>query len=174
MAPDKKSWRKMELPPMKGQILQGHPVSFGYMHLGELPDERLRHIPIPQELAVGQNHHTLLTPRKHHVRPPLVPHEPRPRRPDDRNHNVIFFVSLEGINVEHGVFPGEVRDLERVLDRVPLGVVGGDDFEVFAFADVTLGNQDCGFDFAFVLNGGRVLSLSRGPLPLGRICVPSN
>lgn len=78
MAPDKKSWRKMELPPMKGQILQGHPVSFGYMHLGELPDERLRHIPIPQELAVGQNHHTLLAPRKHHVRPPLVPHEPRP------------------------------------------------------------------------------------------------
>lgn len=79
---------------------------------------------------------------------------------------MIFFVSLERINVEHGVFPGEVRGLERVLDRIPLGIVGGDNFKVFAFVNVTIGNYDCGFDFSFVLNGGRVFGISNGPPPL--------
>ena len=141
-------------PPLSSQILQSHPPSFGYMLLSQHPDQRLRHVPILQELTMGQNHHALLTPRQHHVRPPLVLHEPRNRRPDDRNYDVVLFVPLERVDVEHRVFPGEACGLEGVLDRVPLSVVRGDDSKVFSFSEVTSGDLDRRLDFSFVLNGG--------------------
>lgn len=80
---------------MKSQILQSHPLSFGYVLLCELSNKRLRHVPVPQELAMSQNYHALLAPREHDIRPPLVLHEPRSRRSDDRDYDVVLFVPLE-------------------------------------------------------------------------------
>ena len=60
---------------------------------------------------MGTNHHALLAPREHDVRSSLIPHEPGSRSSDDRDDNVVFFVSLEGVDVEYGVFPGEARGL---------------------------------------------------------------
>ena len=65
---------------------------------------------------------------------------------------MIFFVALEGVNVEHRVFPDETRGLQGVLDRVALGVVGSDDLEFFPVVDITPGNFDDGFHFSFVLS----------------------
>lgn len=128
------------------------------MLLSELPNERLRHVPVPQELTVGEDHHALLAPRQHHVRPPLVLHEPRNGRPDDRDDDVIFLVPLEGVDVEHRVFPGETRVLERVLDGVSLSVIRSDDFEFFELSEVAFSDFNCGLDFTFVLNNGQILS----------------
>jgi hypothetical protein len=119
------------LPVLSGQILQSHPPGHRHMFLGELPDEGLRYALVQKKPTVGANHHTLLTPRKHDVRPSLVLHEPRRRGSDYRDDDVVRFVSLKRVDVEHSVFPGEACGFQGVLDRVPLGVVGGDDLNDF-------------------------------------------
>ena len=108
----------------------------------ELPDKGLRCVPVLQEQTMRQNHHALLAPREHNVCSPLVPHEPWARRANNRNHDVVFFVSLERVYIEHGVLPRQISRLERVLDRVSLCVVRGDDLEVLVFTDVSFGDLD--------------------------------
>ena len=151
-------------PPVKNQIIHSHPLSFGYVLLSELPNQRLRHRVVLQELTTSQDHHALLAPRKHNVRPPAILHEPRLPRPDDRNYDMVFFISLERVNVKHCVFPDDVRILERVFYRISLSVVRSDDSEVFAFVEVTGGDSNCGFDFAFILNEGKTFSMCGGPV----------
>jgi hypothetical protein len=121
------------LPLLSSQSFQSHPPGLRDMLLRELPNKGLRDVLLLQEQTVGTNHHTLLTPREHDVRPSLVLHEPRGHSPDDRNDDVVCFVTLEGVDVEHGVFPGDSFGFEGVLDRVALGVVGCDDLEGFPF-----------------------------------------
>jgi hypothetical protein len=87
---------------------------------------------------------------------------------------VVFLVSLEIVDVEHGVFPGEACRLERVLDRVSLGTVRGDDLEVFALLDVLLGYTDCGLNFALALNRARIFSLSDGFVFGESLAYPTN
>ena len=82
---------------------------------------------------------------------------------------MIFFVSLERVDVEHRVFPGETCRLECVLDRVSLGVVRGDDLELSALLDVPCGYEDCSSDFALVLRRTRTFNVSDGFL-LGGSC----
>jgi hypothetical protein len=139
------------LPLLSSQSFQSHPPGLRDMLLSELPDEGLRDVLLLQKQTVGANHHTLLTPGEHDVRPSLVLHEPRGQRPDDRNDDVVCFVTLERVDVEHGVFPGDFFGFEGVLDRVALGVVGCDDLEGFPFPDITLGHFHSGFHFSFVL-----------------------
>ena len=98
------------------------------------------------------NHHALLAPRQHNIRPSLVLHEPWTRSPDDRDNDVVFFVALEGVDVEHGVLPGETRSFQGALDRVALGVVGSDDLKVLSVFDVPLGHSDDCFHLSFVLS----------------------
>ena len=123
------------------------------MFLSELPNEGIRYALVQQKPTVGANHHALLTPREHDVRPPLVLHEPWRLSPDYRDDDVVLFVSLKGVDVEYGVFPGETCGFQGVLDRVPLGVVGGDDFELFLLMDITAGYLHSGCDLSFVLSG---------------------
>ena len=132
------------------------------MLLRKLPHKGPRHRFVLQEPTVGQDRHTLLTPREHHVRSPHVLHEPGRRRSDDRNHDVVFLISLERVNVEHRVCPIETRRLERVLDRVSLCVVRGDNLEVLALLDVPIRDMYCGPDFALVLRKTRIFSVSDG------------
>ena len=99
------------------------------------------------------NHHALLAPRQHNIRPSLVLHEPWTRSPDDRDNDVVFFVALEGVDVEHCVLPGETRSFQGTLDRVALGVVGSDDLKVLSMFDVTLGHSDDSFHLPFILGG---------------------
>jgi len=143
------------LPPLSGQSLQSHPPAPGPRHMfhSELPNKGLRHGPVQQKPTVGANHHTLLTPGEHDVRPPLVHHKPRRRGPDYRDDDVVPFISLKRVDVEYGVFPGEVCCFQRGLDRVPLGVVGGDDLEFLPFSHVTTDYLRDGPDFSFVLSG---------------------
>lgn len=162
---------KWILPEVKGrifQIFQSHPAGFWYVLFSELPNERLLHGRSPQKPTMGQNHHTLLAPREHDVRSPLVLHEPRSRGPNDRNYDVIFFVSLKRVNVEDGVLPGEICGLERLLDRVSLSIVGGNDLEAFAFSYIAFRYSDCCLDLALVLRGQQVFSVSQRSV-LGRI-----
>jgi len=63
---------------------------------------------------------------------------------------MIFLVSLERVNVEHRVFPGETCCLECVLDCVSLGIVRGDYLELSALLDVPSGYEDRGSNFALV------------------------
>ena len=121
------------------------------MFLGELPNEGLRHALVLQESTMSANHHTLLTPREHDVRSSMVLHEPRSRGSDDRDYDMVFFVSLEGIDVEHSVLPGETCGLQRVFDRVSLSVVGSDDFELPLFLNVTSSDLYGGLDLSLVL-----------------------
>ena len=86
---------------------------------------------------------------------------------------MVFFVSLERVNVEDSVLPGETLGPERVLDRVSLGVVRGDDLEVLALLQVTPCNFDCGFDFTLVLSGKDNFSTRRDACS-GGLCIPSN
>ena len=65
------------LPPLSGQSLQSNPPGLQYMFLSELPNQGLRYGPLHQKLTVGADHHTLLAPREHDVRPLLVTHESR-------------------------------------------------------------------------------------------------
>jgi len=123
------------------------------MLLSEFPNQSLRYSLPQQEPTVGANHHTLLAPGEHDVCPPLVHHEPRRRGSDNRDDDVVALVSLKRIDVEHRVFPGEVCSFQRGLDRVPLGVVGGDDLEFLPFSHVTTDYLRDGSDFPFVLNG---------------------
>ena len=139
------------LPLLSSQSFQSYPPGLRDMLLSELPDKGLRDVLLLQEQTVGTNHHTLLTPREHDVRPSLVLHEPRGQSPDDRNDDVVRFVTLEGVDVEHGVFPGDSFGFEGVLDRVALSVVGCDDLKGFPFPEVTLGHLYGGFHFSFVL-----------------------
>jgi hypothetical protein len=122
------------------------------MLLSELPDKGPRNgVPL-QEQAVGTNHHTLLTPGEHDVRPSLVRHEPRGISPDDGNDYVVCFVTLEGVDVEYRVLPCESCIFEGVFDRVALGVIGSDDLEIFSFSDITLGKFYGRSHFSFVLS----------------------
>ena len=124
---------------------------------------------------MGQDHHAHLASRKHDVRPPLVRHEAWRRSPDNGNYDVVFLVSLERVDIEHGVFPSETRGLECVLDRVSLGIIWGDNLEFLLLPDVPFSYTDCGFDLALVLSGGRVFTIrNRTLLEGGRLCVPSN
>ena len=59
------------------------------------------------------NHHALLAPRQHNIRPSLVLHEPWTRSPDDRDNDVVFFVALEGVDEI-----GRASCRERVLVAV--------------------------------------------------------
>ena len=121
------------------------------MLLSELPNEGLRDAPVLQEPTSRANHHTLLTPREHDVRPSLVLHEPRGLGPDNRNDDMVLFVTLERVNVEYRILPGEFRDLQGALDRVALSVVRSDDLERFSFSDVAPGYLNDGFHFSLVL-----------------------
>ena len=121
------------------------------MLLRKLPHKGPRYRFFLQEPTMGQDHHALLTPRKHHVRSPFVLHEPGRRRSDYRDYDVVFLVSLERVDIEHCIFPGESCHLECILDRVSLSVVRGDDLEIFALLDVLFGYANCGFDFTLVL-----------------------
>ena len=103
------------------------------MFLGELPNEGVRNAPVQQEPTMGAYHHTLLTPREHYVRSSMILHEPRSLGSDDRDDDVVFFVPLEGVDVEHRVRPDEICGPQRVFYRVSLRVVGGDDFEFLPF-----------------------------------------
>jgi len=142
------------LPLLSGQSFQSHPPGHWHMFLGELSNEGVRNALAQEETTMGANHHTLLTPREHDVRSSLVLHEPWTRGSDDRDDDMIFFVSLEGVDVEYRVFPGETRGLQRVFDRVSLSVVGSDDLELLPFLNVTPSNLYGGFDLSFVLNDG--------------------
>ena len=139
-------------PLLSCQSFQSHPPGLRYVFLSKLPNEGPRDGPVLQEPTVGTNHHALLAPRKHDIRSSLVLHEPRSRSPDDRDNDVVLFVSLEGVDVEYGVLPGEAFGLQGVLDRIALGVVGSDDSEFCPFVDVTTGYLHGGFDFSFVLS----------------------
>ena len=141
------------LPPLSGQSLQSHPPSLRYMLLSELPNQGLCHGLLQQEPTVGTNNHTLLTPGEHDVRPSLVLHESRGPSPDNRDDDMVTLVSLKRVDVEHGIFPGEVCRFQRGLDRVPLSVVGGDDLEFLPFSDVTASYLHDSSDFSFVLSG---------------------
>ena len=99
------------LPPLSGQSFQSHPPGTRYVFLGELPNEGVYDVPLQQEPTIGTNHHALPTPGKHDVRPPMIPHEPWSRCSDDRDDDVVFFVPLERIDVEYGIFPGEICGL---------------------------------------------------------------
>ena len=123
------------------------------MFFSELPNQSLRHGPLQQEPTVGTNNHTHLTPREHDVRPSLVLHESRGPSPDNRDDDVVTLVSLKRVDVEYGIFPGEVCRFQRGLDRVPLSVVGGDDLEFPPFSDVTTSYLHDSTDFSFVLSG---------------------
>lgn len=114
------------------QTLQSDPAGFRYVLLSELPNKGPRNGRPLQEHAMGQNHHALLAPGEHDIRSPLVLHEPWSVRANDGNYDVIVFVPLERVDVEHGVLPSDACGPERVLDRVSLGVVRGDDLEVFS------------------------------------------
>ena len=111
------SWRQEEtippdrfLPPSDQiQIPHRHPPCFLYLLLSKLPNEGPPDAPVVQEPTTGTNNHTLLTPREHNVCPSAVLHEPRGRGPDDRDDDMVFFVTLEGVDVEYRVFPGETR-----------------------------------------------------------------
>jgi hypothetical protein len=81
---------------------------------------------------------------------------------------MICFVSLKRVNVEDGVLPVEICVLERFLDRVSLGIVRGNDLELFVLSYITLRYNDCGFDLAIVLSGERIFSVSDGSV-LGRV-----
>ena len=86
---------------------------------------------------------------------------------------MVSLVSLERVDVEHRVCPFETRSLERVLDRISLCVVGGDNLEVLALLDVPLRDMDCSSDFALVLSKTRIFRVSDG-LVFGGLRVPSN
>ena len=148
------SWyfNRSRLPLLIGQIFQSYPPSLRYVFLSKLPNEGLRDALLLQESTMGADHHTLLTPRKHDIRPSLVLHEPRTLSPDDGNDDVVLFIPLEGVDVEHSVFPREICGLQGALDRVALGIVGSDYFERFLFFDVPTGHLDDGFDFSWVLS----------------------
>ena len=122
------------------------------MFLSKPSDKGPRNALVLQEQAISTNHHTLLTPGEHNVRPTLVPHEPWGRSPDDRNNDVVCFVTLEGVDVEYSVLPGKSCSFEGVLDRVALGVVWSDYLEVFPFLEISLGHFDSDFHFPFVLS----------------------
>ena len=141
------------LPHLSGQSLQSHPPGPRHMFLRELPNKGLRHGPVQQKPAVGANNHTLLTPGEHDVRPPVVHHKPWRRGSNYRDDDVVALVSLKRVDVEHGVFPGEVCRFQRGLDRVPLGVVGGDDLEFLPFSHVATDYLRDGPNFSFVLSG---------------------
>ena len=81
------------------------------MLLSKPPNEGPRDVPFLQEQTMCTDHHTLLAPRKHDVRPSLVLHESRVRSSNDRNDDMIRLIALEGINIEHSVFPGETRGI---------------------------------------------------------------
>ena len=136
-------------------------------------DESLRHILFQEEHTMGQDHHALLASRQHDVRSPLVLHEPRSRRTDDRKDDVVFFISLEGVDVEDGVLPHDTLRLECILDRISLGIIWSDDFEVFSLPDVAFGDMDCGFNLTFVLSNRRVFSIINKSCP-SRSHVPPN
>ena len=72
---------------------------------------------------------------------------------------MVRFIPLERVNVEDGVRPGETCALELVLNGVSLGVVRGNDLELFVLLFIKLCDMDCGFDFAVVLRGkNRILA----------------
>ena len=123
------------------------------MLLRKLPNKGLRDLLVLQEHTMRTNHHALLAPREHNVRPSLVLHESRARSPDDRDDDVVFFVALKGVDIEYGVLPNETRGFQGTLDRVALGVVGSDDLEFLSVFNVTLGHSDDGFHLSFVLSG---------------------
>ena len=129
-------------PTVESQILQRHPPSPRDVLLTELPDQGLRCALVLQEQTMRQDHHALLAPREHDICSSLVPHEPWFGRANNRNHDVVFLVSLERVDIEHGVLPRQTSRLERILDRVPLRVVRSDDLEVFIFSDITFGDVD--------------------------------
>ena len=131
------------------------------MLLSELSNKG-RHGRVVQESTVGQDHHALLAPREHDVRPPLVGHKPWRRRPHNGNYDVVFLVSLERVDVEYGVFPNETSGFERVLDRVSLGVIWGDNLEFSPLLHVPVGYIDRSLDFAFVLSDGLIFSTGGG------------
>ena len=162
------------LPLLGGQSFQRQPPGPRYMFFSELPNEGPRYVPSQQKPTVGANHHTLLTPREHNVRPSLVLHEPRRRGSDYRDDDVVLFASLKGVDVEYGVFPCEAGGFQGILDRAPLGVVGSDDFEVFLFLDVTTGYLHHGFDLFFVLSGRIGVSHTYDGFVFWRIDAPPN
>ena len=87
---------------------------------------------------------------------------------------MVRFIPLERVNVEDGVRPGETCALELVLNGVSLGVVRGNDLELFVLLFIKLCDMDCGFDFAVVLRGkNRILARTIDPCS-GGSCVPSN
>ena len=85
------------LPPMSTQPLHSHPASHRYMLLRKPSDESQRARAL-HEPPVGQNQHTLLAPREHDVGPPPVCQEPWRIRSNDGEYDMIFFVSLEGVD----------------------------------------------------------------------------
>ena len=68
---------------------------------------------------------------------------------------MVFLVSLERVDVEYGVFPDETCGFERVLNRIPLGVIWSDDLEFLPLPEVSSGYTDCSLDFTFVLAADR-------------------
>ena len=65
------------LPPLRGKSFHRQPPGSRHMFISEEPNERLRYGLVLQKPGVRQDHHTLLAPRQHDVRPSFVHHEPR-------------------------------------------------------------------------------------------------
>jgi len=121
------------------------------MLLSELPNEGPRDLCVLQERTIRTDHHTPLTPGEHDVRPPMVLQEPRAHGPGNRNDDMICFVTLEGVNVEYRILPGEICDLQGALNLVALGVVGGDDLVCLSFLDVAPRDSNNGSHFSLIL-----------------------
>ena len=138
-------------PLLSGQSFQSDPSSSRHMLFSELPNQSLRDAFVLQEPTIRTNHHTLLTPREHDVRPPMILHEPRGLGPNNRNDDVVLFVTLEGVDVENRILPSEIRGLQGALDRVALGIIGSDNLERFSFSDVAPGHLNRSFHFSLVL-----------------------
>ena len=66
---------------------------------------------------------------------------------------MIFFVSLERVDIENRVFPGKAHDLQRVLNRVSLGIIWGDDLKLSSLEEVSPGHMDSAKNFGRVLGG---------------------
>ena len=64
---------------------------------------------------------------------------------------MICLVSLERVDIEYCVFPRKALGLQRILNRVSLGIIWGDDLEFFSLSEVSLGHTDSTINFGCVL-----------------------
>ena len=76
---------------------------------------------------------------------------------------MIFLVSLERVDIEYCVFPGNARGLQRILNCVSLGIIWGDDLELSSLPEVSLGHMDSTIDFGCVLGGRWIFSINNVP-----------